>query len=254
MLVRGTLRGMNRELECDVLLCGQPQPRGAFLRKKQHSMPEWTLLRAPLDLPDGEYTVTTSHGIVFHAKRTDGFWLHMDSESLPQGVSDNGIRAEEFRRWWLLAAGADAQQVRKEADSGGHEQTVARSAGSRFDLFADWMRIVGNRNAVLLFLATVGLLYALPTILELIAAHRAMPTMDIIVFGDLTGCVCLAILFGMPLTGVVLYLLLAAVEGFLCFAGILSASTLAWFTDLLPMVIAVRRIAVLRAAEDPNPS
>jgi hypothetical protein len=53
-------------------------------------------------------------------------------------------------------------------------------------------------------------------------------------FGDLTGCVCLALVLRMPRTSVILYVALAVVDGWLYATGKVAPGTLAWITDAVP--------------------
>lgn len=79
----GTIRGMGRNEVCELLLEQKPVPGPPFLTHRWPPNIEWTLLRAPLDLPDGEYSVTTAQGHCFRATRVNGFWIHRDPEDSP---------------------------------------------------------------------------------------------------------------------------------------------------------------------------
>lgn len=104
-----------------------------------------------------------------------------------------------------------------------------------------------RRHAVSLMLFAALITYVLPTVVELIAAHDPGFGFGVIVFGDLTGCACLAALLGMPMFGVVLYVLLSVFEACLYFTGVLSATTMAWFVDILPTLVVAGRIARLHS-------
>lgn len=194
--VRGKICGMGIEVPCDLLLDWQTKPSATA-----SAVPQWTILRAPADFPDGDYTVIANDGLTFPAKRIDGSWMHRDIEE--SNASD--------QPWAGQIADHIAQRDRRYA-------------------------------IALMFFAAV-LTYVLPTVIELVAAHDPGFGIGVIVFGDLTGCACLAALLGMPMFGVVLYVLLALSEAALYFTGVLSATTMAWFADMLPTLVVAGRIA-----------
>lgn len=80
VLARGILRGMGREAPCELLL--RKQPLGLDRNgMRAYRYTEWTILHAPLDLPDGEYTATTEDGFSFPNTRMQGLWLHGEPEN-----------------------------------------------------------------------------------------------------------------------------------------------------------------------------
>jgi hypothetical protein len=106
---------------------------------------------------------------------------------------------------------------------------------------------VGRWSAPLLFLAIVLVVYGLPNLVEFVSAGYVSPWVANILFGDLTGCVCLALVLRMPRTSVVLYVALAAVEGWFYVTGRISPGMLGWITDAVPTVVVMGRVAQLRA-------
>ncbi len=110
---------------------------------------------------------------------------------------------------------------------------------------AGFLRRVDRRYAVLVFAAIALVLYMLPNLVELAAIGRVSPWVTSILFGDLMGCACLALVLRMPRTGVVLYLALALCEGWLYATGRLSPGTLAWVTDAVPTLVVAGRVAQL---------
>lgn len=113
-----------------------------------------------------------------------------------------------------------------------------------------WLAVCSEKLASLplplLLLAVPILLYALPTALEMAVSTGIDPWVTGIVLGDLAACACIYIIFRMPKTGVLLYLLLAVVKFCLFSAQLISANTLLWFTDSIPALIVMARIASLR--------
>jgi len=113
-----------------------------------------------------------------------------------------------------------------------------------------WLAACSNKLASLplplLLLAVPILLYALPTALELALSTGIDPWVTGIVLGDLGACACIYIIFRMPKTGVLLYLLLAALKFCLFSAQLISANTLLWLTDSIPALIVMARITSLR--------
>lgn len=216
--VRGVLRGMGREETCELLLVQKPVTLVNFIAGTQHECFEWTLLRAPSDMPDGEYSVTTADGQLFRATRSNGFWIHRDQSDPP--ASDPDIAGPELlRKARHLAA------------------TILQ-----FD----------QRYGISVLLLAVLITYGLPTMVELMAAHDLHISIGIVLFGDVIGCACLVSVLDMPVFGVALYILLTLCEGWLYFTHAISAGHLAWFTDLVPMAVVALRIARMRAIAHPS--
>jgi hypothetical protein len=102
-------------------------------------------------------------------------------------------------------------------------------------------------DVVLILTTTVLLLYGFPTIIELAAIHWGIPTVGIIVFGDLVGCACLATILRMPATGATLYLALLLCEIGLDSSGALPRPLLPWILDLVPTIAVTGKIASVRS-------
>ena len=74
VLVRGVLRGMDREAECDVIVL-----RSAALRRAaahtdaEHVYADFEVLDAPGDLPEGEYTIDVGEQVL-SVRKQRGFW------------------------------------------------------------------------------------------------------------------------------------------------------------------------------------
>lgn len=222
--VKAILRGMGRETVCELLLERRPLTPAEFLSGIRHAQLEWTLLRAPLNLPDGDYTVTTPDGERLRATRLNGFWIHH--------APDAAQTAPEIRSSEASASGPEF--FRK-----------ARRVAASILQFDERYGI-----SILVFAALIT--YGLPTIVELVAARDFHLGLVTLIFGDLIGCACLATFLEMPVFGVALYLLLTAVEAWLYYTGALSPGHLAYFADLVPMVVVIRRIGRLRAAAHHN--
>ena len=75
VLKRGTLRGMGRKISCELLLRKQPLPGPRRFDIGQYTYTEWTILRPPRNLPDGDYTLTTEDGFSFAAVKFNGRWM-----------------------------------------------------------------------------------------------------------------------------------------------------------------------------------
>ena len=97
----------------------------------------------------------------------------------------------------------------------------------------------------LLFLTVIFVFYALPTALEFIATPYLGPWVGIIFCGDFCGCVCLATVFKLRRTSVILYTILTICEGFLYAGHLLPASALLWITDAIPTMVVVAKIVRL---------
>jgi hypothetical protein len=121
-----------------------------------------------------------------------------------------------------------------------------RSAQPR-DRLVDFLRRTRGWYAAVMFVAIALAVYALPNLVELATLRYVSPWVVNIVFGDLIGCLCLVLVLRMPRTGVILYLALALVEGWLYATGKVSPATLAWITDAVPTLVVAGRVAQLRA-------
>jgi hypothetical protein len=86
----------------------------------------------------------------------------------------------------------------------------------------------------LLSLAVIVVVYALPTGVEFIATSYLGPWVGTIFLGDFCGCLCLASIFNLRKTGVILYAVLTICEGALFAGRLLPASAILWITDLVP--------------------
>ena len=99
----------------------------------------------------------------------------------------------------------------------------------------------------LFFLAIFVLLYAFPTVIELVAVRCAVPAIGIVLFGDLVGCACLATIFRTPVVAGALYLSLTFCELWLHSSGAVRREFLPWILDLVPALVVVGKIAWMRA-------
>jgi hypothetical protein len=75
VLLRGTLKGADREAECELLARKQTIPGVDQFGMRRYQYSQCSVLHAPFDLPDGEYTVTTEDGHVILTTRLHGLWL-----------------------------------------------------------------------------------------------------------------------------------------------------------------------------------
>jgi hypothetical protein len=110
----------------------------------------------------------------------------------------------------------------------------SRLSLSRLIPFFGRMRHLRRTNLTILLFSIVILSYALPTVIESLAAQHLSPWLAVILPGDLAGCICLAIMFRMRNVGVLLYLLLTICESYLYLSHVVSVNTLVWITDLVP--------------------
>ncbi len=76
VMMRGSLQGMGREAECEVVARKQIV---VSTRKSESSFNEEYsdigVIEAPVDLPDGDYTVRVAN-YTFTATRRNGLWLN----------------------------------------------------------------------------------------------------------------------------------------------------------------------------------
>lgn len=75
VLLHGTVKGMGREAECEILARRAVMPVGPVTASSQSSAyTDCSVIGAPHDLPDGEYTVQFECH-TFRATRHHGLWL-----------------------------------------------------------------------------------------------------------------------------------------------------------------------------------
>jgi hypothetical protein len=97
----------------------------------------------------------------------------------------------------------------------------------------------------LLAIAVIFVFYALPTGLEFIATPYLGPWVGTIFLGDLCGCICLATVFNLRRTSVILYVVLTTCEGVLYAGRLLPGSALLWITDLVPTIVVAAKVVRL---------
>lgn len=75
VLVRGVLRGMGHEVECDLVAMRRLVPsQSKFQRKPGQVYTDFGVIEAPDDLPDGHYTVSLGQQVLTTRKQR-GLWL-----------------------------------------------------------------------------------------------------------------------------------------------------------------------------------
>ncbi len=99
----------------------------------------------------------------------------------------------------------------------------------------------------LLSLTVILVVYALPTGLEFIATSYLGPWVGTIFLGDLCGCLCLASIFKLRKTSVILYAVLTICEGVFYAGRLLPASAILWITDLVPTIVVMTKIMSLQS-------
>ncbi|MGA7523213.1 MAG: hypothetical protein WBW84_12205 [Acidobacteriaceae bacterium] len=120
--------------------------------------------------------------------------------------------------------------------------TAVRARTGKARMEAPLLRDALRMHAWLVVLVTVLALYLLPTALEFGVSHALNPWLAVILPGDLAGCAVLVGLLRMPRTGVILYLLLTAVEGLSYTADGAVAHHLLWFADLVPTLLVLSQL------------
>jgi hypothetical protein len=123
-----------------------------------------------------------------------------------------------------------------------------REREKRPDRFLRHIASLKGMHVAGLFAAIVLLAYVLPNLVELAATGWTTPWIVNVLFGDLTGCLCLVLWLKMPRTGVLLYLALTLVEAWLFASGLIAPQALAWVTDAVPTLVIAGRVAQLRSA------
>jgi hypothetical protein len=75
VLLLGTMKGMGREVDCEVLARKEYLPANSHRGQWVYEYSQYSVLKAPEDLPDGAYTVLTSDGHTICTTKQGGFWL-----------------------------------------------------------------------------------------------------------------------------------------------------------------------------------
>ena len=81
-----------------------------------------------------------------------------------------------------------------------------------------------------------GVLYVLPSGLELILLRRHVSAWSCVVIGDVAGCLFLFKL-GFRKTALVLYVVVSAVEALILSSRLLTPESLVWITNLVPALL-----------------
>lgn len=94
VLLRGVVRGMGREAECEVVALRQIAATKSKFRRPKSFFRDFGVIEAPNDLPDGEYTVRVGDQILNTAK-VHGIWL--TCTELPQhGEKMSRVNGHEY--------------------------------------------------------------------------------------------------------------------------------------------------------------
>ncbi len=96
---------------------------------------------------------------------------------------------------------------------------------------------------LLIILSVFVSLYLLPSVIELEMMKRVSAWFSCILFGDIVGCSFLSLVLGMRMTGVLLYCVLTAAEGWLYAVRLLPVHLLPWVVDIAPTLVAAGLIA-----------
>lgn len=86
-LVRGLLRGMGREAACELLARKRPLPGVDQFGTRRYEFTQFSIVQAPADFPDGDYTVTTDDGQELPVSKFRGLWIIQKTE--PSGGTDS---------------------------------------------------------------------------------------------------------------------------------------------------------------------
>jgi hypothetical protein len=97
---------------------------------------------------------------------------------------------------------------------------------------------------ILVLFALVLCLYVLPTVIELELVGPLGAWVSCILFGDIAGCLFLALFLGMRKFGALLYLVLTAIEGGLYVNRLLPVRWLPWVVDSVPTLAVTVLISI----------
>jgi hypothetical protein len=74
VLLRGYLKGMLRDAECNILARKVPVAARTTARSPDYTYSDCAVIDAPMDLPDGEYLIYFDHHTVAATKER-GYWI-----------------------------------------------------------------------------------------------------------------------------------------------------------------------------------
>jgi hypothetical protein len=131
--------------------------------------------------------------------------------------------------------------------SANHSRSIRQELSSLATQSLRFAARAKETHPVLLCLTVTFVFYVLPTALEFVASTYLGPWVGIIFLGDFCGCVCLATIFKLRRTSIILYSVLTICEGALFASSLLSASALLWITDLVPTFVLMATIVRLPA-------
>lgn len=80
-LVRGLLKGMGRETACELLARRRPLPGGNPSGIRRFEYTQFSIVQAPADCPDGDYTLTTEDSQVLPVVKLRGLWMIQEDGS-----------------------------------------------------------------------------------------------------------------------------------------------------------------------------
>ncbi len=133
------------------------------------------------------------------------------------------------------------------APSGDHPEAIPGELSSQPARSLRFVATAKETHFALLFVAVILAFYALPTGLEVIATTYLGPWAGTIFLGDFCGCVCLATIFKLRRTSVILYAVLTIGEAALYASRLLPASALLWITDVVPTIVVMAKIMSLQS-------
>jgi hypothetical protein len=131
--------------------------------------------------------------------------------------------------------------------SGDHPKSVRRRLSPQPARSLRFVARAKETHFALLSLTVIVVVYVLPTGFELIATPHLGPWAGTIFLGDVCGCLCLASVFKLPRTGVILYAVLTICEAVLYAGRLLPASAILWITDLVPTLVVMAKVMSLQS-------
>jgi hypothetical protein len=129
-----------------------------------------------------------------------------------------------------------------------HSRSIRRELSRLATQSLSFVATAKETHLVLLCLTVIFVFYVLPTGLEFVASTYLGSWVGIIFLGDFCGCVCLAAIFKLRRTSIILYAVLTIFEGALFASHLLSASALLWITDSVPTLVLMAIIVRLPAS------
>lgn len=71
---------MNRQADCELLARRRPLPGANPFTARRYEYTQFSIVQAPVEFPDGDYTLTTEDGQELPVEKDQGLWMIQESK------------------------------------------------------------------------------------------------------------------------------------------------------------------------------